>query len=429
LAEHAPQALVVIGCLALIGAVGVVQHRVGPEYSVAVLYLLPVAAAARWAGRIQGVLLSLAAALVWHEVSLLQDPTAPSGPRFWNECAYFGFFATTSWLVSALTISLDRERSRTRTDPVTGAASGRGFYETVHLELERCGRTRRPVTLAFLDLDGFKQLNDRLGRTTGDRLLRRAADVLRRNLRPCDVVGRLGGDDFGLLLPETDGPAATALLARLQKLLPQLTAECGCPVTASIGAATFVRPPDADRAARYVAAQLAAAKAGGRGRLEHEVVTGTADGPVGLTEERRAAPRQACCRVARVCCLGASGVAAEYGLVHDLSAEGVGLHTERPFPEGAVLTVEALNVPGARPLLGRVVRSSPREGGWSLGCALSARLDGGDLQQWLPGPAEQHAPEAPAPSRPLAAKEEAADAAADQLPETVADLQISLPSS
>jgi diguanylate cyclase (GGDEF)-like protein len=423
-AGYAPEAAWLAASFLFLGAVALAQFWVGPELSLALLYLVPVAAAAWWAGRIQGVVLSLAAALAWHWVNVLHTPGAPAGPRLWNECVYLGFFLTTAALVSALRATGAREKELAQTDPLTGSASGRAFYENVHVELERSRRTGRPVTLAFLDLDDFQQLNDRLGRTAGDRVLRRVTDLLRRNLRPADVVGRLGGDEFGLLLPETDGPGAALVLARLQKNLLRITAETGCPVSASVGAATFPVPPDANEVAQFVAAQLAAAKSGGKGRLEHEVVESIAASAAGPALERRVAPRFACHRMALVHRLEAGASPEDYGLVYDLSAEGVGLHTERKLPEGAVVTIEALTVKRARPLLARVVRSAPRGGGWSHGCVLAARLDAGDLRLWLsgsavgePGPGEpagtagpQAAPEGAFPGGPL--------------PETIADLQL-----
>ena len=97
--------------------------------------------------------------------------------------------------------------------------------------------------MAYLDIDDFKVVNDRQGHARGDALLVILATTLRGATRAVDVVGRLGGDEFGLLLVETDGPAAEALLARIRSALATAIAANGYAVTFSIGAATFLSPP------------------------------------------------------------------------------------------------------------------------------------------------------------------------------------------
>src|SRR6185312_6159583 len=103
-----------------------------------------------------------------------------------------------------------------RIDALTGVANGRTFYDLARVELCRFQRTGRPFTVAYLDLDNFKQVNDRLGHPAGDDLLRRVAQVLRDNTRVLDVPARLGGDEFALLLPETDAEDALPVLSKLR---------------------------------------------------------------------------------------------------------------------------------------------------------------------------------------------------------------------
>jgi PilZ domain len=110
-----------------------------------------------------------------------------------------------------------------------------------------------------------------------------------------------------------------------------------------------------------------------------------ADAPANRVEEQRAEPRFLCNRMARVHRPKAGKGQVEYALVHDLSTAGVGLHTERGFPQGTVLTIEALYASDAKPLLARVVRSTGRDDRWFHGCVLAAGLDAGDLGQWLAG--------------------------------------------
>src|SRR5207253_7376812 len=135
-----------------------------------------------------------------------------------------------------------RERLLARTDPLTGAANARTFYESVALEAERATRAGRPLTLAYLDLDNFKRLNDRLGHAAGDAALVDLVRMIRPGLRAPDVLARLGGDEFALLLPDTDAEGAVALLTRMQEALTREMARAGRPISASVGAVTFEKP-------------------------------------------------------------------------------------------------------------------------------------------------------------------------------------------
>lgn len=384
-ARNNTRALLLVNCLLLVVAVGMLDYWAGRQCSMAIFYLIPVAAAAWWAGRLFGILLSIASAIVWHYVHVLHTPGAPLAISFWNEGVYLAFYLITAYLISTLRDLVRQQEFLTRTDPLTRAIKARVFYEAAHLVLEHARRTGRPFTMAFLDLDDFKEVNRLRGRAAGDQILRCVADTLRRNLRSTDVISRLGGDEFGILLPETDSPFATTVLKRLQLTLSQKIAECGSRVSASIGAATFVNPADIDEAAKLVTAQLAAAKSEGKGQVRHTEVTAVPDAPAVFVEEQRATPRFLCNRMARVHRPKGGTGQPEYALVHDLSTEGVGLHTERSFPQGTVLTIEALYATDAKPLLARVVRSTGRDDRWFHGCVLAASLDSGDLGQWLAG--------------------------------------------
>lgn len=101
-------------------------------------------------------------------------------------------------------------------DPLTGLPNRREFERVLTRELERSSRYGEIFSLAIIDLDGFKQLNDSRGHQAGDALLRQAADTLVEACRASDVPGRLGGDEFALLLPATNQFEAAALCERLR---------------------------------------------------------------------------------------------------------------------------------------------------------------------------------------------------------------------
>jgi diguanylate cyclase len=121
--------------------------------------------------------------------------------------------------VEALESELARITQLVRTDPLTQTLNRRGFEETYALELSRCERLGLALTVALLDVDDFKRLNDTYGHHAGDLALKHLADVLRASLRPSDAVGRYGGEEFVILLPETEPGVAVEIMARVQREL------------------------------------------------------------------------------------------------------------------------------------------------------------------------------------------------------------------
>jgi diguanylate cyclase (GGDEF)-like protein len=124
----------------------------------------------------------------------------------------------------------------TRRDPLTGLLNRRGFEELAAIELERAGRYGRPVAFALVDLDRFKEVNDRFGHAQGDAVLQVVGEELAR-LRASDLAVRLGGDEFGLLMPETDEAAARTVVARLENRVRERVRSHGWGITLSVGVA------------------------------------------------------------------------------------------------------------------------------------------------------------------------------------------------
>ncbi len=104
-----------------------------------------------------------------------------------------------------------------REDQLTGALNRRGLDETLDRELKRADRNKAPLCVALLDIDNFKKLNDSLGHQAGDRALTHLTQVIKDTLRPSDAVGRYGGEEFVIVLPDTDLEAGIEALQRLQR--------------------------------------------------------------------------------------------------------------------------------------------------------------------------------------------------------------------
>ena len=126
-----------------------------------------------------------------------------------------------------------------RTDPLTGLLNRRGFEETFKTELERARRNGRPLTVVAGDLDGFKLVNDQHGHHAGDEALQALAADLLKWKRRIDVAARLGGEEFALLLPDTDERGAFLVAERLRRAVQRTFSEQPLPVTISFGVATW----------------------------------------------------------------------------------------------------------------------------------------------------------------------------------------------
>ena len=137
---------------------------------------------------------------------------------------------------------LEREcralRRSALSDPLTGIANRRSLLSRIEYEIIRHGRGGRGFALVMIDLDGFKGLNDRFGHPAGDDLLRDVAAALQHTVRAQDTAARMGGDEFCVLAPETDGPGIPKLEARVLRAVASVTAGVDS-LQASVGTASF----------------------------------------------------------------------------------------------------------------------------------------------------------------------------------------------
>jgi diguanylate cyclase (GGDEF)-like protein len=216
----------------------------GTELSLAALYLGPVAIIAwffgRTPGRWWGVVVAAASALA--EVTN-PDVAASNAVAVWNATAVLVLSVVVVEVLTRLHQALDTESDLVRTDALTGVANTRSFKELASSELERARRYGRTFTLAVLDLDDFKSVNDTMGHAAGDRLIHDVGQAIRRRLRSVDIVARIGGDEFVVLLPETNAAAAAAALEHVRATLQSVADGYGPEVKASFGSVTFVSPP------------------------------------------------------------------------------------------------------------------------------------------------------------------------------------------
>jgi diguanylate cyclase (GGDEF)-like protein len=238
------------------------------------LYFAPISLVAWFQGRGGALTLAALSAISWF-VSNYFGGLQFSHPGLWvaNSLVQGASFVVIGLLIATLRAALARERGLNRTDPLTALMNTRAFYEEADRALAQCRRKERPVTIAYIDLDNFKDVNDSLGHQAGDDVLRKVGTLLKSSLRPSDLTTRLGGDEFAVLLPETGGQQASATLERIHSLLANRFASAGSGVTSSIGAVTFTTPPKSvEEMVHQADIRMYAAKNQGRNRIHLDVI-------------------------------------------------------------------------------------------------------------------------------------------------------------
>ncbi len=216
----------------------------GPDFSVALFYLAPIYFLTWFAGLTPGIIITcltmvalVAADIHWNR------PFLSSPLMDWDRFARMCFLVITTVLLGRLREAYRQAQQSSRSDFLTGLANRREFFAVAEQERLRAARYGQSISLAYMDLDGFKDVNDRLGHSAGDAILIDVANELRKNLRAIDVVARMGGDEFVILLPETDAPSALVAIEKLRALLLDLSQKRNWQVTYSIGLVTFEQPP------------------------------------------------------------------------------------------------------------------------------------------------------------------------------------------
>lgn len=256
-----------LGQLALIAAL---DYATGTELNFSVFYLLPICFATWFLSSGLGALTAVlsAAAIVWlnaHNGAHLPSIVA-------NAITNLLLFVILVFILGEVRVLYERERDSSRHDYLTGLPNARAFYELLTMEKNRARRFERPLTLAYIDLDNFKLMNDLYGHPEGDVLLATVGKTMQNSIRETDLIARLGGDEFVLLLPESTEEQARVVLEKLQSSLKQVMSDNRWPVTFSIGAVTFLNAPDsAEEMVQKADHLMYTVKQSGKNRFEQKV--------------------------------------------------------------------------------------------------------------------------------------------------------------
>jgi len=218
-------------CVSLIGAIDITAPD---EATHSFLYLFPIAFVTWFSGIGAGFLMVLVGTAFWSVNNVVESYTITA----WNILSTIIFFSAIAALLHKTHTLWINERTLSRTDPLTGAKNVRAFTEIAEYEILRAQREDLPFSLAYLDLDNFKMINDTYGHAAGDTILKTVVVEILRNLRKTDVVARLGGDEFAVFFPETDQASVKIVVEKVIEELNIIAKSNSWHITFSIGVLT-----------------------------------------------------------------------------------------------------------------------------------------------------------------------------------------------
>ena len=255
----------------LVALIGIADYMTGHEFSFTALYLLPVVLVTWILGRAGGLRIGLACAATGAGADFLAGRS--STHTLWELTTNGMIFGVIILVLGKLQQALEQAQRMAQHDSLTGLANRSAFYEQAASELVRCQRYGHPLTIAYIDCDDFKAINDRLGHQTGDVLLCAVAGILQRSVRTSDIVARLGGDEFIIGFVETGIDAALTTVQRMRQTLSDTMQQQHWPVSFSIGVATFTCPPaSVDVLINSADRLMYAAKQSGKNAVRHAVI-------------------------------------------------------------------------------------------------------------------------------------------------------------
>ncbi len=227
----------------LVLAIGSLDSITSYNISVSALYLLPIMLIAWFEGGVSAAIIAIFSATTWAMSDLVSGhPYSRIAIPIWNAAMVLGMFLIVAYSITAVKKLLIKEREHAHTDDLTGVENIRFFYEQARIEISKSTIDKRPLTLAYIDIDNLRHVNDTLGHIAGDYLLHEAAQVMKSTLRSVDVIARLGGSKFAILMPETKNENATVIIYKVQEHLLDMAEKNGWPVTFRTDVVTCYSP-------------------------------------------------------------------------------------------------------------------------------------------------------------------------------------------
>jgi diguanylate cyclase (GGDEF)-like protein len=256
----------------LLAGVAYLDYITGVELSFSLFYLIPISLLS-WVVRERfGVVIAFLSAGIWLMVDVSSGAKfSNTFVYFWNAIIRLGFFLLPVFIIR-LRRAMESERELARTDFLTGAFNSRSFHDVAQMEIDRSARYSHPFTIAFVDVDNFKTINDTYGHAMGDIVLRKIVTNIQQNLRKTDIIARVGGDEFAILLPETDMGTAPTVISNVQRKLLDEMRKNELPVTFSIGVLSLTASQlSVDEMLGIADQMMYAVKSGGKNNIYYDI--------------------------------------------------------------------------------------------------------------------------------------------------------------
>ena len=261
----------IIGLITVL-LISIIDYFVVVDVSLSVLYLLPISFNSWYGKRWFSIILTLISTINWFDAKLVAQSNIYFALLIGNITVRLSVFLTVAHLISNLKSSYEREKYLAQNDGLTEIVNRRFFLVILQTEYKRSLRYKRSLTVAYFDLDNFKEINDRFGHQTGDKLLKLVAQTSRKQIRKFDTIARMGGDEFALLLPETNYENAKLVLDRLQQHLMEAIEAYSPTISFSIGAITFLTLPNSvDEILETADSLMYEVKKSGKNGIEHRL--------------------------------------------------------------------------------------------------------------------------------------------------------------
>jgi diguanylate cyclase (GGDEF)-like protein len=278
--RHLPDPLQLVIGLGLVAGLTAFKLTIGHSVMVIDFLFVPIVyvgwfARARWCGYAVAAIAAASSGVV----ALVAETHTSLAAAVASSLARFALYLFVLGLLGMMRRERAGHQHAAATDQLTGAANARAFRTIALAEVERAQRYQRDLSLAYIDVDDFKTINDRLGHPEGDHVLVEVSHVMRSVVRATDTVARIGGDEFAILMPEIGAASARGVIERVRGELARLHTIDGAPVPCSIGLVTFDRPPASLK--ELIAAGdelLYRAKENGKDRVEQAERSGSPGG-------------------------------------------------------------------------------------------------------------------------------------------------------
>ena len=253
----------------LILMIASVDYLTGDELSFSIFYLLPAILSAWYVNHTYSYIVCVMSAIAWFFIDNISgDKYSHIAIPYWNAFMRFGFFIVVASLIRRLHQALKTLEVLAQQDGLTSMMNARTFKLVAERFFDLAMRHKRPLALGYIDLDGFKNINDSMGHNVGDQVLKAVSAVIRKRVRISDLSGRLGGDEFAILLPDTNVSGAQVFFTELRESLLNMAAKHHWPLGFSVGIATFNGPRvSVDEAIKYADTLMYEVKKSGKNNL------------------------------------------------------------------------------------------------------------------------------------------------------------------